>query len=34
MTLKQRAMDRTAPPNTKTGTYKPTGALLNFLENL
>jgi integrase/recombinase XerD len=34
MKIKQRALDRTTPPNTKTGTYKPTGALLRFLENL
>jgi hypothetical protein len=34
MTIKQKALDRTAPPNTPTGTYKPTGALLQFLENL
>ena len=34
MTIKQRAMDRTAPPRTKLGTYKPSGSLLNFLENL
>lgn len=34
MKIKQRALDRTTPPNTKPGTYKATGALLRFLENL
>jgi integrase/recombinase XerD len=34
MRIKQRALDRTTPPNSKPGTYKPTGALLKFLENL
>lgn len=34
LTIKQRALDRTAPPNTTTGTYKPSDTLLTFLENL
>jgi integrase/recombinase XerD len=32
--LKQRALDRTAPPDTKPGRYRPTDALLRFLDNL
>lgn len=32
--LKQRALDRTAPPKTKKGRYQPTDALLAFLEAL
>lgn len=32
--LKQRALDRTAPPGTRSGRYKPTDRLLAFLETL
>jgi integrase/recombinase XerD len=32
--LKQRALDRTAPPRTKKGRYRPTDELLAFLEAL
>ena len=32
--LKQRALDRTAPPNTRTGRYAPPDKLLAFLESL
>ena len=32
--LKQRALDRTAPPRTKPGRYKPPDKLLAFLEGL
>jgi integrase len=32
--LKQKALDRTAPPNTKTGRYTPPDKLLAFLESL
>jgi integrase/recombinase XerD len=32
--LKQRALDRTAPPKTKKGRYQPTDELLAFLEAL
>jgi integrase/recombinase XerD len=34
MTIKQRALDRTTPPNTKPGRYQPTDSLLAFLEAL
>ena len=34
LTLKQRAIDRTAPPGTKPGRYRPPDPLLEFLENL
>ena len=34
MTLKQQAIDRTAPLNAKASRYKPPDALLVFLENL
>jgi integrase/recombinase XerD len=34
MALKQRALDRTAPPTTPPGRYKPTDQLLAFLEAL
>jgi integrase/recombinase XerD len=34
LTLKQRAIDRTAPPSTKPGRYQPPDALLAFLEAL
>jgi integrase len=32
--LKQRAIDRTAPPNTRPGRYRATDSLLAFLNNL
>jgi integrase/recombinase XerD len=32
--LKQKALDRTAPPHTRTGRYTPPGKLLAFLESL
>lgn len=32
--IKQRALDRTAPPDTMPGRYTPTDTLLEFLENL
>lgn len=32
--LKQRALDRTTPPNTKPGRYQATDSLLAFLNNL
>jgi integrase/recombinase XerD len=34
LTLKQRAIDRTAPPGTKPGRYQPPDALLAFLASL
>jgi integrase/recombinase XerD len=34
LTLKQRALARTAPPNTTPGRYRPPDALLAFLEGL
>jgi hypothetical protein len=34
MTIKQRALDRTTPPNTKLGRYQPSDSLLAFLEAL
>jgi integrase/recombinase XerD len=34
MELKRRALDRTTPPNTKPGRYRPPDPLLAFLENL
>jgi hypothetical protein len=34
MALKQQAHDRTAPPTTPPGRYKPTDQLLAFLEAL
>ena len=34
MALKQRALDRTTPPNAKPGRYRPPDPLLAFLENL
>lgn len=34
MTIKQRALDRTTPPNTKPGRYQPGDAILAFLDNL
>jgi site-specific recombinase XerD len=32
--LKQRAIDRTAPPNTRPGRYRATDSLLTFLDSL
>ncbi len=32
--LKQRALDRTAPPGTRPGRYRPTDQLLDFLDHL
>jgi integrase/recombinase XerD len=34
MTIKERALARAAPPNTKPGRYRPPDALLAFLESL
>jgi len=34
MTIKERALARTAPPNSKPGRYRPTDGLLAFLEGL
>ena len=34
MALKQRALDRTTPPDTTPGRYKPPDQLLAFLEAL
>jgi hypothetical protein len=34
MTIKERALARTTPLNTKPGRYKPADALLQFLESL
>ena len=34
LSLKQRALDRTSPPRTKPGRYKPPDTLLAFLERL
>jgi len=34
LALKERALARTAPPNTKPGRYRPPDALLAFLEGL
>ena len=34
LTIKQRAIDRTTPPGTKAGRYRPADPLLAFLENL
>ena len=34
LTIKQRAIDRTTPPGTKPGRYRPADPLLAFLENL
>lgn len=34
MTIKQAAIDRTRPPNTPPGTYKPTPDILTWLNNL
>jgi integrase/recombinase XerD len=32
--LKQRAIDRTAPPGTRPGRYRASDSLLAFLDNL
>jgi hypothetical protein len=32
--LKQRAIDRTAPPNTPPGRYRATDSLIAFLDSL
>ena len=34
LTIKQRAIDRTTPPGTKPGRYRPADPLLAFLEDL
>lgn len=34
MTIKERALARTTPPNIKPGRYRPTDSLLTFLESL
>jgi len=34
MTLKEQALARTTPPNTKPGRYRPPDPLLAFLEGL
>ena len=34
MTIKQRALDRTAPPGCPTGRYRPPDALIAFLDGL
>ena len=34
LTIKERAIARTAPPGTRPGRYKPPDALLAFLEGL
>jgi integrase/recombinase XerD len=34
MTIKERALARAGPPDTKHGRYKPPDALLAFLESL
>jgi site-specific recombinase XerD len=34
MTIKQRALDRTTPPNTQPGRYKPSDSILAFLDTL
>jgi integrase/recombinase XerD len=34
MTIKQRALDRTTPPNTRPGRYQPTDSVLAFLDAL
>lgn len=34
LTLKERALTRTTPPNSKPGRYQPPDTLLAFLENL
>jgi hypothetical protein len=34
LALKQRALDRTTPPGTTTGRYRPPDQLLAFLDGL
>jgi integrase len=34
LSMKQRALDRTAPPNTPPGRYRPPDSLMAFLEGL
>jgi site-specific recombinase XerD len=34
MTIKQRALDRTTPPNTRPGRYQPSDSVLAFLDSL
>jgi integrase/recombinase XerD len=34
MTIKQRALNRTTPPNTKPGRYRPSDSVLAFLDSL
>jgi len=34
MTIKQRALDRTTPPKTRPGRYRPTDSILKFLDSL
>lgn len=34
MTIKQRALDRTTPPNTQPGRYQPSDSILAFLDTL
>lgn len=34
MTIKQRALDRTTPPNTRPGRYRPSDSVLAFLDSL
>ena len=34
MTIKQRALDRTAQPGAPTGRYRPPDTLITFLESL
>jgi hypothetical protein len=34
MTIKQRALDRTAPPGCPTGRYRPPDTLIAFLDGL
>jgi site-specific recombinase XerD len=34
LALKQRALDRTTPPDSRPGRYRPPDSLLDFLDNL
>jgi integrase len=34
LAVKQRALDRTAPPETSPGRYRPPDALISFLNSL
>ncbi|HZM82181.1 MAG TPA: hypothetical protein VFC19_41205 [Candidatus Limnocylindrales bacterium] len=34
MIVKQRALDRTTPPNTQPGRYQPSDSVLAFLQGL